>query len=289
MFKIIPLLSTITSLVITIQPVKAFTTTLQSSTNLIEYDDVNGIGLNSWLVDDSELLNEAGWFYRIGDNGTAQSIGTLTEDSSNNNGNSASVNYSDSDFSLDLSLLLTDGGSTLNQVVIVTNTTASPLNFYLYSYLDLTTSIGVGGDTVAIDGSTYTATQSGDSSTITTTIVESIATIIGGSTVGSNTTLTARRAEVDAIDFNEDTLLDKLQSPGDTPLLDNDLAPLFSDSDPVTIAYEWNYNLAADESFQIGVNSNATAVPFEFSPSLGMLLVGIFWSIVYLKRTLNIH
>ena len=260
---------------ILIQPADAYNVTLQEGSNSAQYDDDNDIGFTNWQLDDNNLLTQTGLFYRLGSTGTAQSIGTLTQPDSSANINPITVTYTNPNFDLDLTLELSNNGSTLSQKAIVTNTSGSSLDFYLYSYLDFATSIGNIGDTVTIDSNTYTATQSGDLTTITSNITESI--------FGSNTTLTARRTEADAIDFNNDTLFDKLQLPAGTPQLDGTLSAA-SAIDPVSIAYEWNYNLAAGESFEIGINSNATAVPFEFSPSMGIFLGGIFWSSLYLKK-----
>ena len=284
MFKQIPLIGILISFGISTQPANAYNFTLQDGSNSATYNDDNGsgdIGFTDWQLDGNNLLTQTGLFYRLGSTGTAESIGTFTQpDSIPPNPNPISLTYTNPSFEIDLNLELSDNGSTLNQTAIVTNNSGSALDFYLYSYLDFATSSGVGGDDVAIDGSSYTATQSGDLYTITTTITELIS--------GSNTSLTARRTEADAIDFNNDTLFDKLQSPisGNTPQLDGILTAS-SINNPVTTAYEWNYNLAAGESFEIGINSNATNIPFEFSPSLGILLVVIFWSSLYLKQNIK--
>ena len=263
------------------QPATAYNVTFQEGSNFSIYDDDSDIGFTDWQVNGNNLLTQTGLFYRLGNTGTARSIGTLTQPTSiPPNPNPISLTYTNPSFDIDLNLELSDNGSNLSQKATVINTSSSSLNFYLYSYLDLATSNGDFGDTVTIDSNTYTATQSGDINTLTTTITESI--------FGSNTTLSARRAEVDAIDFNDDTLLDKLQFPasGNTPQLDGTLN-LASVNDPVSIAYEWNYNLAAGESFEIGINSDTTAVPLEFSPSVGIFLVGIFWGSLYLKKSLK--
>ena len=259
--------------------------TLQDGTNSATYDDDNNLGFIDWQVDGNDLVTQTGLFYRLGSTGTAQSIRQLNQSSSNPNTNPATVTYTDSDFALDLISSLSNSGSTLTQTATVTNTSDSTLDFYLYYYLDLATSNGAVGDSVTIESNTYTATQSGDLGTIVTIITESI--------VNGNPTLIARSAEADAIDFNDDdTLFDKLQSPAGTPQLDGELSAS-SAIDPVTIAYEWNYSLAANDSFAIEISndsaaieitSNSVSVPFEFSPSLGILLVGIFSSGHYLVR-----
>lgn len=254
----------------------AYNVTLTDGSNSATYEDdfntTGNIGFNSWQVNSENLLTQTGWFYRLNNAGTAQPLDNLTETVATINSNSAILPYNDTDFTLDLNLSLNNIDSTLNQAVTVNNTSGSNLVFDLYFYSDIATSTGNTGDTVVINSSNYTATQSGTNTTITTTINE------------TNTNYTERRAEVDAIDLNEDTLLNKLQFPasGNTPQLDGTLNVSSADYS-LSTAYQWNYNLAAGESFEIGINSSV-AVPFEFSPSLGMLLVGIFGGGYYLQQ-----
>ncbi|WP_036479786.1 hypothetical protein [Myxosarcina sp. GI1] len=286
---------------IQLQPANAFNLTLESGSNIATYDDdfdtTGSLGFSDWQVDDDRLLTETGWFYRLG-SGQAQPLDTLTEGTFTNNGSSATLNYSGTGFTMDLDLSLADDGSTLGQTATVTNTSGSNLNFNLYFYQDLIASIGNSGDRVSIDSNSYTATQTGDLYEITTTVEQ------------TSTGLSDRNAEVDVIDFNEDTLYDKLLEPSGENLvlnnsspnnnlsavssnenlvvnnyLDNDLEAASSTSDPVTSAYEWNYNLSDGESFQ--VTTNSAAVPFEFSPGLGILLSGIIAGGCYFKRKLK--
>lgn len=276
------LFSLLTLLTIFSHPAKATQITLTNGSNSATYNDdssANYFGFNNWQVDNQNLLTETGIFYRVNNSGTAQTLDTLTVSNSNLNSNPATITYGDAntdDFTIELELGLNNNGSTLDQTVTVNNTSNSTLDFDLYTYFDLVTSNGNGGDTVAIDNSNYTATQSGDRDTIVTTVTE------------NNTSYSSRRAEVDAIDFNEDTLLQKLRLLSDNDLqLDNDIASISDPNNAVSFAYEWNYSLDTGESFTINFNSSqnsASAVPFEFSPSLGILLVGIFSSNFYLQR-----
>ena len=258
----------------------AYNIFLQDGSNSALYNDDSDIGFTDWQVNGNNFITRTGWFYRLGDTGTAQSIATLTQPDSlaNPNPNPISVTYTNPSFELDLTLELFNNGNTLSQQVFVSNNSGSALDFYLYSYQDLATSNGVGGDTIVVDGDSYTAVQSGDVETITTTVT---ASILG---------LTARRVEVDAIDFNDDTLVDKLQFPlsGNTPQLDGTLNAS-SLSDPITLAYEWRYNLAAGKAFAISMSNNTAEVPWEFSPGLGILLVGIGVGSLYFKSILKIN
>ena len=276
-------LSLISIFTIQSQPVKAIEITLTNGEHSALYDDnsnSNYFGFNDWDVDGQKLLTETGLFYRVGNSGTAQTFDTLTS-SSNVNGNSATATYTGAGFTIDLELSLDNISSTLDQTVTVNNTSGSSLDFALYSYFDLVASNGNGGDAVEINGSDYTATQSGDLHTIITTVTEN---------PGNNTTLTARRAEVDVIDLSDDTLLQKLLLLSDSSLqLDNALGSVFHPDNAVSFAYEWNYNLGANGSFAVNTSSsiNSVAVPFEFSPSLGILLSGIFGVICYFKLKLK--
>ena len=280
-------LSCISVLTIQTRSVKAIQIDLTDGDNSAFYDDdydtTGNLGFTDWQLDSQSLLTTTGLFYRIGNTGTAQVLDTLTETSSNVSGNSATATYTGTGFTIDLEFSLSDSGSTLNQIATVNNTSGGNLDFELYAYFDLITSEGNAGDTVEINNSNYSATKSGDRNTIVTTITESI--------IGSNTTLTERRAEVDAIDFINDTLLQKLQLLSDGNLeLDNDLGAIIDSDYPVSFAYQWNYNLHNNESFSIAFNSNnssAVGVPFEFSPTLGLLLSAIFSGGCYLKTKLK--
>jgi hypothetical protein len=284
MYKLILffLLNPISFIAIFPQPVKAFNTTLTNNGNSANYDDnyhnSGHIGFNNWQVNSQNLLTNTGWFYRLNNAGEAQNLDTLGEGSATINSNSATLPYTGNDFTLNLDLSLDNNGSTLNQTATVNNTGNSDLSFDLYFYGELNTSVGNSGDTVVINSTNYTATQSGDLNPIITTITE------------NNTNYIGRSTEADAIDSTNDTLINKLQFPssGNTPSLSGTLNAA-SAQYSVSFAYQWNYNLAAGESFQIGINHNAQAVPLEFSPGLGLLLSGILVSIKKSRRYLKLR
>ena len=196
------------------QPVAAVQLTLTDGNSSAIYDDNSGAGyygFNDWQTDSQTLLTETGLFYRVGNTGKAQTLDTLAS-SSTVNGNSAEVNYTGTGFTIDLDLSLNDSDSTLNQTATINNTSDSTLDFELFSYFDLVTSSGSTGDTVGINSNSYTATQSGDRNTITTTVTE------------NNTSYTERRGEVDAIDAIEDTLIGIRND--SNPQLDNDISTI---------------------------------------------------------------
>jgi hypothetical protein len=257
------------------QIAKALTFTVSQNFNSLSYDDENDFGLTNWQVDGNNLLNQSGWFYRIGNSDPVNSIGTLTASNFTNNGSLATITYSDSsNFAIDLVLSLTNSGATLNQSGTVRNISGSALDFYLYSYNQLNTSSGNSGDSVTIDGSNFTATQSGDLTEITTTINQTIN--------GTNTSLNSLDAEADIIDNNNDTLFDNLLF--GTGELNNNLTASSND-DPISFAYEWNYNLDSNESFQVTTTTNNTAaVPLEFSPGLGLIGISIGVASYHLKK-----
>lgn len=206
----------------------------------------------------------------------ANSIATLTASNFTNNSNSATVTYTAPNFAVDLQFALTNSGATLNRSATVRNTSSTALDFYLYSYHDLNTSTGNGGDSVTINSSDHSTTQSGNLTAITTTIDRTI--------IGSNTTLNYRAAEADIIDAIDDTLFDNLLDLSGTTQLNNHLTAT-ADNDPISFAYEWNYNLGSNESFRIATSStNTAAVPFDFSPSLGLMAISIGAGSYYLKK-----
>ena len=256
------------------QPVAAVQLTLTDGNSSAIYDDNSGAGyygFNDWQTDSQTLLTETGLFYRVGNTGKAKTLDTL-DSSSTVNGNSATVNYTGTGFTIDLDLSLNDSDSTLNQTATINNTSSSTLDFELFSYFDLVTSSGSTGDTVGIDSNSYTATQSGDRNIITTTVTE------------NNTSYTERRGEVDAIDTIEDTLIGIRND--NNSQLDNDISTITETVNPVSFAYQWDYSLGNNESFEVAFNSsnNAVAVPFEFSPGLGLVLSGFFGCSYYFKR-----
>jgi hypothetical protein len=258
------------------QIAKALTFTVSQNFNSLSYDDENDFGLTNWQVDGNNLLNQSGWFYRIGNSDPVNSIGTLTASNFTNNGSLATITYSDSsNFAIDLVFSLTNSGATLNQSGTVRNISGSALDFYLYSYNQLNTSSGNSGDSVTIDGSNFTATQSGDLTEITTTINQTIN--------GTNTSLNSLDAEADIIDNNNDTLFDNLLF--GTGELNNNLTASSND-DPISFAYEWNYNLDSNESFQVitTTTNNTAAVPLEFSPSLGLIGISIGVASYHLRK-----
>jgi hypothetical protein len=257
------------------QAATALIFTLNEGSNSATYDDENDFGFTSWQVDGNNLLTKTGWFYRVGNSGTANPLNALTPSNVNTNNNSATVTYSASDFNIDLTFSLTDNGKTLQQNAVVSNTSDESLDFGLYSYHELNTSIGNSGDSVSIDSNSYSATQSGNLTDVTTIVEELIA--------GNN--LNYRAAEADIINGNQDTLVDKLLSLNATPPLNNNLTAT-SNNYPVSFAYEWNYNLSSNESFQISTSSsNIAAVPFEFSPSFGLMAIAFCAGRYYLKKS----
>jgi|GEM_PF-4775713 len=273
-------LSFISISVVKSHPINAAQLTLTNGDDFAIYNDNSGAGyygFNDWQSNQQKLLTETGLFYQIGNTGTAQTLDTLTS-SSIVNGNSATVNYSSTDFTIKLDLSLNNSGSTLKQTATVNNISDSSLDFSLFSYFDLVTNNGDTGDTVVINSSDYTANQSGERNIINTEVSETI--------IGNNTTLTTKRAEVDVINFVDDTLLQKILLLSDESLeLDNDLNAITDADNPVTFAYQWDYQLDNGESFLVDItNNNVVTVPFESSPRLGIFLLGLFGAGRYLKR-----
>jgi hypothetical protein len=259
------------------QAATALIFTLNEGSNSAAYDDESDFGFTSWQVDGNNLLTKTGWFYRVGNSSTANPLNALTASNVNTSNNSATVTYSAPDFKIDLTFSLTDSGKTLQQNAVVSNTSDESLDFGLYSYHELNTSIGNSGDSVSIDSNSYSAIQSGNLTDVTTIVEELIA--------GNNTTLNYRAAEADIINGSQDTLFDKLLSLNGTPPLNDNLTAT-SNNFPVSLAYEWNYNLSSNELFQITTSSsNIAAVPFDFSPSFGLIAIAFCAGKYYLKKS----
>lgn len=240
--------------IVLVSPVQAATTTLSNNNGATAtYTDD---GFTRWTIGAKDILAESAIYYGVGSTTgeTRLNPSALTQTSTN----TANGTFDGGDFTIALDLLLSDTDSQLSQTITITNTSTSALDFKLFKYFDLTTSNSTIEDTASVDGTTFTATQSGDIDTITTTV-----------------SATPNAAEVDAIDFTDD-ILDRLDDEIATTLNNSKLGPIGPDD--MTYAYEWNLNLAADESFTVRFDSRSslstpTPVPFEFSPSFGLVLL----------------
>lgn len=129
-------------------PVHAITLTNRNSTAEIFLN--NQAGLQDWTVDGTDYMFQEWSWYRIGTTGPEASIdsltltnpgGTLSDDDGDGENESLEANYQGNDFTLDALWTLTGGApgsgiSDIAEVVEITNTSASALEFYLFEYTD---------------------------------------------------------------------------------------------------------------------------------------------------------
>lgn len=245
--------------VVLTNPVGAVTSTLTNNsgaTVTYENGDSGTSGFSSWRIGAKDILTESAIYYGVGSTPgeTRLNLPTLTQTAAN----TANGTFNGGDFTIDLELLLSDTDSQLSQTITIRNTSDSALALKLFKYFDLKTSNSPIEETASIDAD-FKATQLGDVDSITTTVSE-----------------TPNAAEVDALDFEND-IIERLNS-GITTTLDNSkLGPVGPDD--LTYAYEWNFNIAADDSISVTVNSSSSLstppipVPFEFSPTFGLVLL----------------
>ncbi len=107
--------------------------------------------MNSWTVDGQNQLNDQWFYYRVGNSGTAASVGTLTLSSfSQPTASSLTTTYAGSQFSLQVVYSLVGGAAgsgtaDLSEQIKIQNLTSAPLafNFFQYSKFQL------GGPTMA--------------------------------------------------------------------------------------------------------------------------------------------
>jgi hypothetical protein len=104
--------------------------------------DPASYGVSNWLIEGQNQINQNWYWYRIGNTGEEQSIGSIGAPTvSQASSNTLSVTYENGAFSLNIFYLLLggDAGSgtaDLAQTVTISNKTQSALNFHLFDYTD---------------------------------------------------------------------------------------------------------------------------------------------------------
>ena len=120
--------------------------TLNEENSTLQFDlGSAGVGMNQWIVDETNRLAEQSFWYRVG-NTAQQRVNTLNLSSwaVAPGGDLLTANYSDPSnrFTLQLQFLLTgsdpgSGISDISETVRVKNTSATALDFHLYEYVDI--------------------------------------------------------------------------------------------------------------------------------------------------------
>jgi hypothetical protein len=197
----------------------------------------SGAGMNSWYLDNAPLANQLNkqWFYyRIG-GGLAQpinNIGTLSYTTSGSNIMEAT--YSNPQFSLTISYVLTGGGSgtgnaDIAETISVLNTSGSSLNFHLFQYSDFNLLGTPGGDSVQIgvpDSAIQWEGTSGISEGVLSPPADRVEAALASSTLVNLTT-------IPGYDLNNVT---------------GNPTPLMGD---VTWAFQWDRDIANGQSLDV--------------------------------------
>ncbi|MDP9175577.1 MAG: hypothetical protein M3O30_17175 [Planctomycetota bacterium] len=158
--------------------------TLTDRNSSVAVDPTSPNGMSNWTVDGSNQLAQEWFWYRVGPSGTASRINTLVppgaptvntiDTSGSGNPNYAQVSYpSKNGFQVSLTYSLTGGktgthSSDLGEIIKVTNTSGSSLDYHFYQYSDFT--LGNAGESVQISGGN-TATVNGNNFMTSQTVV----------------------------------------------------------------------------------------------------------------------
>lgn len=120
--------------------------TLTSGNSLVTIDPTQAApsfsaGMNSWVVDGVNELFQQWYWYRVGE-GPESSINTIGPPVINLTGtNQANIRYIGSQFTLDLTTTLiggapSSGASSVSEIMRITNTSATALDYHLFEYDD---------------------------------------------------------------------------------------------------------------------------------------------------------
>lgn len=253
-----------------VQPANAATFNFTDGNSSAIFD--SDVGFTNWTVDGVNQVFQISNFIRV--TGDAQEFLVQPDPLSFtlNGLNGGTIVYSDPSFNYTISLdfLLTggvanSGVSTLSQTVTFGNSSGGPLSLSLFNYNDLDVAGDFPNDTLTIAPGTFLATQT-DGTTqliITPDVIPSlteVGTDLASSLINS------------LVDSNITNLNGSLTSG----------APL---ADGRNFAYQFDVsNLANNGSF--GVTQTFSAVPFEFSPTLGLLALGVVFGANHLRKRL---
>ena len=261
-----PFVYSLTSLTIfAALPATAVNFTLGDRNSTANFDNNFGTGFVSWTIDGVEQISQTATYFRIGDSAGQTLVeelsAALTEEVLSLSSNKASVKYTDlsGNFALqfDYALkgsILGSQKSYLSQTMTITNTSDDLLDFRLFQYNDFNVDGLAEPNRLHINDTTFTAIQQNPNPLSVR--------------IGTFVTLVPTSASADLvpnlIDFSPTALNNTL----DNPI--NLSGPLDLKGGDVSYAYQWNLNIAPNES--VVVTQTALAVP-EPSTTLAMLLL----------------
>jgi hypothetical protein len=112
--------------------------------------------MTAWTLNNQNQLAQQWFWYRLGSSGVASSIDTIGAPLiSHPDSQHLTTIYTAASFSIELDYLLTGGtvGSptaTMNESIVISNRTATPLDFHFFQYANFRLANGTGTDTVQL-------------------------------------------------------------------------------------------------------------------------------------------
>lgn len=244
-----------------ISSVGADTVTMTNGNSTVLFDTATSAGMNSWTVDNIDMLYQQSFWYRIGNSSAEANISTLPVSYSVGNylggtNNLLTLSYNtNGNFTIDVVYTLLGGSansgvSDIGEQIRIKNNGSSPLDFHFFQYSDFDLG-GNANDTVLInDGSKVSVWDS------LYAMSETVAT-------------------PDASRWEANTFANTLNALEDMSAtnLNMNKGPYTGD---VTWAYQWDFTLNADGSYIISKDKRIGQVPEPATMILfGLGLIGL--------------
>lgn len=213
-------------------------------------------GLHNFGVDGQDQLWRQTFFYGLA-SGAERNLSTLNSHSTLLSANSLRTIYTYSSFKIEVNYVLTggawgSGSATVGEKIKITNLTGSALDFHFFQYVDF----DLGGNGY-IDSANLVQDDQGR-------FIKAIQENSGYYFASEFVSPGANHAEVGL----DQSILNKLNDDCATTLTDH-IGPVFGDA---VWGFQWDLNLAANESFTIDINKSLYLVPEP--SSLAMVLFG---------------
>jgi len=241
------------------QQVSAALLTLIDNNSSADFDTATPSNNYNWFVDNTDMLAQQAFWYRIGGAGPEFSVHTLpigvqgtTDTNFDGNPDTLFVRYNGAGFRVETTYTLRGGApgskaSDLGELIAITNTSANPLDIHFFQYADF--------DLSAADSITFTNANSVQQSGNNTRLTETVVTPIP--------------AHHEAGFFP--VTLNKLNDGLPTTLSDTPAFGVPIGAGDMTWAYQWDVVVAPNSTFQISKDKNLNAVP-EPATAAGILL-----------------
>ena len=108
---------------------------LTSGNSEVWVDPETGFGVMDWLVDGVDHLAQDWFWYRLDGQTEETPVDWLDQGPFSDDGSTATLNYGNDDFALEL--VISPGANSLTRTLTVTNLTGLPLSLSLFHYVDL--------------------------------------------------------------------------------------------------------------------------------------------------------